>query len=242
MLEVTGLYAGYGASEVLHDVSFSVAAGTFCALVGANGAGKSTTMKAVAGTLRPVRGSIRFEGRDITRSSAARIVAGGIALVPEGRHVFGPLTVHENLQMGAFTKLRPPASKTADRAVEQRLAFVLSMFPRLEERFSQLAGTLSGGEQQMLAIGRALMSEPRLLLLDEPSMGLAPLIVQQVFATLTRLQEHGVTVLVSEQNASMTLAHADVGYVIESGEIVLSGSAAELHDNARVREAYLGIC
>ena len=170
--------------EVLHDVSFSVAAGTFCALIGANGAGKSTTMKAIAGTLRPVRGSIRFEDEDITRSSAARIVARGIALVPEGRHVFGPLTVYENLQMGAFTKLRPPAAN-ADRAVEQRLAFVISMFPRLEERFSQLAGTLSGGEQQMLAIGRALMSEPRLLLLDEPSMGLAPLIVQQVFAALT---------------------------------------------------------
>jgi len=242
MLEVTDLYAGYGTSEVLHDLSFSVPAGTFCALIGANGAGKSTTMKAIAGTLRPVRGNVRFEDQDITRSSAARIVAGGIALVPEGRHVFGPLTVHENLQMGAFTKLRPPVSKGSDRAVEKRLAFVLSMFPRLEERFSQLAGTLSGGEQQMLAIGRALMSEPRLLLLDEPSMGLAPLIVQEVFAVLTRLQKHGMTVLVSEQNASMTLAHADVGHVIESGEIVLSGSAAELRDNARVREAYLGIC
>ena len=242
MLEVGGLCAGYGASDVLHDVSLSVAQGSFCALIGANGAGKSTTLRSIAGLLRPVRGSIRFEQRAIEGLAASRIVAGGIALVPEGRHVFAPLTVRENLEMGAFSRLFPRVFARGNPAVAARLDLVLSIFPRLEERLAQLAGTLSGGEQQMLAIGRALMSEPRLLLLDEPSMGLAPVIVEQVFAVLDELRGQGLTLLVSEQNASISLAHADVGYVIESGEIALSGSAAELRDNERVREAYLGIC
>ncbi len=240
MLEVSTLRAGYGASDVLHELAFTVQEGSFCTLIGANGAGKSTTMKAIAGLLRPVQGRVVFEGDAIERLAAAQIVARGIALVPEGRRVFGPLTVRENLQMGAFTKLFPRAS-SAGKRVEDRLEFVLETFPRLRERLVQQAATLSGGEQQMLAIGRALMSEPRLLLLDEPSMGLAPLIVQQVFEVLSLLQRSGLTILVSEQNASVALAHADRGYVIESGRIVMADSAAALRGNDKVREAYLGV-
>jgi branched-chain amino acid transport system ATP-binding protein len=240
MLEVAALQAGYGVSDVLHDLSLTVAQGSFCALIGANGAGKSTTMKAIAGLVRPVRGRIDFEGQAIDQLAAAQIVRRGIALVPEGRRVFGPLTVRENLQMGAFTRLFPRRS-AAGKPAAQSLAFVLDMFPRLSERLEQQAATLSGGEQQMLAIGRALMSEPRLLLLDEPSMGLAPLIVQQVFDVLSRLQAAGLTVLVSEQNASIALAHAQRGYVIEAGRIVMADGAAALRGNDKVREAYLGI-
>ena len=237
MLEVTALSAGYGAADVLHELSFTVARASFVALIGANGAGKSTTMKALAGLLRPLQGKVRFEGDGIERLSAAQIVRRGMALVPEGRRVFGPLSVRENLQMGAFTRLFP----RVQGQIGERLEFVLETFPRLRERLDQAAGTLSGGEQQMLAIGRALMSEPRLLLLDEPSMGLAPVIVEQVFAILSTLQQTGLTVLVSEQNASIALAHADRGYVIESGCIVMADSAAALRGNDKVREAYLGI-
>ena len=240
MLEVAALQAGYGVSDVLHDLSLTVAQGSFCALIGANGAGKSTTMKAIAGLVRPVRGRIVFEGQAIDHLPAAQIVRRGIALVPEGRRVFGPLTVRENLQMGGFTRFFPRRSRT-EKPADASLEFVLDMFPRLRERLEQQAATLSGGEQQMLAIGRALMSEPRLLLLDEPSMGLAPLIVQQVFDVLSRLQGAGLTVLVSEQNASIALAHADRGYVIESGRIVMADGAAALRGNDKVREAYLGI-
>ncbi len=237
MLEMSGLHAGYGASDVLNDVSISIERGSFHALIGANGAGKSTTMKALSGLLRPVRGRITFEGEAISRLPAARIVSKGFALVPEGRRVFGPLSVSDNLQMGAFTALFP--RRKGD--LTDRLEFVLATFPRLKERLHQSAGTLSGGEQQMLAIGRALMSRPRLLALDEPSMGLAPVIVEQVFAALKQLQRDGLTILVSEQNASITLAHADVGHVMESGAIALSGPAAMLRDDDRVREAYLGL-
>ena len=240
MLEVAALQAGYGVSDVLHDLALTVAQGSFCALIGANGAGKSTTMKAIAGLVRPVRGRIVFEGQAIDHLAAAQIVRRGVALVPEGRRVFGPLTVRENLQMGGFTRLFPQRSRTG-KPVDESLEFVLDMFPRLRERLEQQAATLSGGEQQMLAIGRALMSEPRLLLLDEPSMGLAPLIVQQVFDVLSRLQDAGLTVLVSEQNASIALAHADRGYVIEGGRIVMADDAAALRGNDKVREAYLGI-
>lgn len=240
MLEVKSLQAGYGTSNVLHGLSLSVAKGSFCTLIGANGAGKSTTMKAIAGLVRPVQGSIEFEGKPIDHLPAAQIVTRGIALVPEGRRVFGPMSVRENLQMGAFTRLFPRATH-GGREVETRLAFVLDTFPRLKERLTQQAATLSGGEQQMLAIGRALMSTPHMLLLDEPSMGLAPLIVLQVFDVLRQLQKSGLTVLVSEQNASIALAHADHGYVIESGRIVLADTAANLHGNDKVREAYLGI-
>ena len=240
MLDIESLSAGYGASNVLHDLSLKVPRGTFCALIGANGAGKSTTLKAIAGLLRPVRGAIAFDGQRIDHLAAARIVARGIALVPEGRRVFGPLTVRENLQMGAFCRLFPRAAG-AEREVAARLEFVLETFPRLRERLPQQAATLSGGEQQMLAIGRALMSGPRMLVLDEPSMGLAPLIVLQVFEVLRELQRDGLTVLVSEQNANVALAYADHGYVIESGRIVLADSAANLQGDDRVREAYLGI-
>jgi branched-chain amino acid transport system ATP-binding protein len=237
MLKIKGLHAGYGASDVLHDVTFDIGRGAFHALIGANGAGKSTTMKAVSGLLRPVRGSISFEGEDISKLPAARIVARGFALVPEGRRVFGPMTVKDNLEMGAFSQIFPSRKSN----VSERFEFVLDTFPRLKERLSQIAGTLSGGEQQMLAIGRALMSGPRFLALDEPSMGLAPVIVEQVFSTLKKLQKGGLTILVSEQNASITLAHADVGHVMENGVITLSGPAAWLRDNDQVREAYLGL-
>jgi branched-chain amino acid transport system ATP-binding protein len=237
MLEITGLCAGYGGSNVLHEISLAVTQGSFCALIGANGAGKSTTTKAVSGLLRPVRGSIRFAGQEIAKLGASSIVKRGLALVPEGRRVFGPLTVRENLQMGAFTRLFP----RADPGVAAQLALVLATFPWLEGRLDQYAGTLSGGEQQMLAIGRALMSRPRLLILDEPSMGLAPVVVQQVFSVLKQLQRDGLTLLVSEQNANVTLAYADHGYVIESGSIALSGSADQLRGSDHVREAYLGI-
>jgi branched-chain amino acid transport system ATP-binding protein len=240
MLELAMLRAGYGAADVLHEVSFRVPQGSFCALMGANGAGKSTTLKAVAGLVRPVQGRITYEGESIGALSAAQIVGRGIALVPEGRRVFGPLTVRENLQMGAFTRLFA-RRHGEERRVAERLAFVLETFPRLQERLAQEAATLSGGEQQMLAIGRALMSEPRLLLLDEPSMGLAPLVVQQVFEVLRRLQRSGLTLLVSEQNANAALAHADRGCVIESGRIVMDDGAAALRGNDKVREAYLGI-
>lgn len=237
MLEISRLHAGYGRSDVLRDVAMSIDQGSFHALIGANGAGKSTTMKSISGLLRPVRGRIVFQGQDIARLSAARVVAKGFALVPEGRRVFGPMSVSENLQMGAFTALFPRRT----RAVEEQFDFVLSMFPRLKERLPQLAGTLSGGEQQMLAIGRALMSGARFLALDEPSMGLAPVIVEQVFSALKKLQSNGLTILVSEQNANIALAHADVGHVMESGEITLSGPASDLQNNDRVREAYLGM-
>ncbi len=237
MLELRGLCAGYGRVDVLHDLDITVEQGAICALIGANGAGKSTTLRAISGLLRPVRGSIRFDGRDIDRLPASKMASIGIALVPEGRKVFAPLSVRDNLLVGAFTQLFPRRTGRFDR----QLAFVLDLFPRLRERLDQPAGTLSGGEQQMLAIGRALMSQPRLLLLDEPSMGLAPVVVQQVFQVLGELRAAGLTILVSEQNAHVTLAHADVGYVIEGGRIALFDSAQALRDNDRVREAYLGI-
>lgn len=237
MLELRGLCAGYGRADVLHDLDVTVDRGAICALIGANGAGKSTTLRAIAGLLRPVRGSIRFEGREIGQMAASRMAAIGIALVPEGRKVFAPLTVRDNLVVGAFTQLFPRRSGR----FEEQLAFVLELFPRLQERLEQPAGTLSGGEQQMLAIARALMSRPRLLLLDEPSMGLAPLVVYQVFKVLDELRAAGLTILVSEQNAHVTLAHADVGYVIEGGRITLQDSADALRGNDQVREAYLGI-
>ena len=237
MLEVRDLHASYGLGDVLSGVSFEVHERDFSALIGANGAGKSTTMRALSGLLRPVRGTIRFDGRDISRLTADRIVRMGLALVPEGRKVFAPLSVRENLEMGGFTHLFPRRKATFGKHME----FVLDLFPRLQERFDQPAGTLSGGEQQMLAIGRALMSGPRLLLLDEPSMGLAPLIVTQIFNTLKRLNELGTTLFVCEQNTAVTLRKARQAYVLEGGRITLSGTAAELAADDRVREAYLGI-
>ena len=237
MLEVRDLRASYDLGDVLSGLSLTVPQGSFCALIGANGAGKSTTMRALSGLLRPVRGHILFDGVDITRLTADRIVRLGLALVPEGRKVFAPLSVRENLEMGAFQHLFPRA-----RAVfAQHFQFVLELFPRLQERLEQPAGTLSGGEQQMLAIGRALMAGPRMLLLDEPSMGLAPLVVTQIFDTLQRLNERGLTLMVCEQNIGVSLRRAHSGYVLEGGRIALSGSAESLANNDRVREAYLGI-
>jgi branched-chain amino acid transport system ATP-binding protein len=231
LLEVDAVEVRYGAIRALKGVSFHVNAGEIVALLGANGAGKTTTQKTVSGMLRPVAGSIRFDGHRIDGTPAHKLVHLGVCHVPEGRHVFPRMSVAENLDMGAF---RFKASDAAD------LERVLSLFPRLRERYSQLAGTLSGGEQQMLAIGRALMGKPRLLLLDEPSMGLAPLIVAQIFEIVREINKSGVTVLLVEQNAAQALSLADRGYVLETGEIVLEGAGRELLADERVRAAYLG--
>ncbi|MGE0796673.1 MAG: ABC transporter ATP-binding protein [Lautropia sp.] len=237
MLEVQGLRAGYGHGEVLSDVTLSVPQGGFHALIGANGAGKTTTMRVLSGLMRPLAGRVVFDGRDLTGLRADRIVRFGLALVPEGRKVFAPLSVRENLEMGAFALLFPRRRA----GVEENLAMVLELFPRLAERLAQPAGTLSGGEQQMLAIGRALMSSPRMLLLDEPSMGLAPLVITQIFDTLQRLRTLGLTILVCEQNTNVTLKRAEYGYVLEGGRIALADRADVLAANEKVREAYLGI-
>jgi branched-chain amino acid transport system ATP-binding protein len=231
MLEVVDIEVRYGAIKALKGVSFEVHSGEVVALLGANGAGKTTTQKTVSGMLRPSLGEIRYEGRRIDGIPAHELINLGICHVPEGRHVFPRMTVAENLEMGAFRFKRPD---------EALLAHVLELFPRLGERIKQQAGTLSGGEQQMLAIGRALMGKPRLLLLDEPSMGLAPLIVKQIFGIVSEINREGVTVLLVEQNAAQALALADRGYVLETGEIVLSGTGSELLADDRVRAAYLG--
>jgi branched-chain amino acid transport system ATP-binding protein len=234
-LSVTGLHAGYGRVEVLHGVDITLAPGEMVTVVGANGAGKSTLLKAIAGLVPARTGSIALEGFDITRTRAERRVTAGMALVPEGRRLFGPLTVAENLELGAYTRRR---AGTAGLAGTRKR--VNGLFPVLAERVDQPAATLSGGEQQMLAIGRALMSEPRVLLLDEPSLGLAPLVVKEIFAALDRLRADGVTVLLVEQDARLALAHADRGYVMRTGEVVLSGTAADLLADEDVRLIYLG--
>ena len=233
LLEVRGLQAGYGEVQVLWGLSLAAARGRLTTLVGANGAGKTTMLRAVVGTLAPWSGRVLFKGEDVTRLPAHAKAARGLVLVPEGRQLFSTMTVDENLEMGAFT--RRGADGYADR-----LERVFTLFPRLKERIGQVAGTLSGGEQQMLAIGRALMASPRLLLLDEPSMGLAPVLVEQIFATITDINRQGMTILLVEQNAAMALEIAHRGYVLETGTIVLTGSAAELGENADVRRAYLG--
>ena len=231
MLEVNDIEVRYGAIRALKGVSFEVRVNEIVALLGANGAGKTTTQKTVSGMLRPSLGSIVYEGQRIDGIPAHQLINLGICHVPEGRHVFPRMTVLENLEMGAFR------FKTVDQADMTR---VFDLFPRLKERIKQYAGTLSGGEQQMLAIGRALMGKPRLLLLDEPSMGLAPLIVAQIFDIIRQVNQQGVTVLVVEQNAAQALALANRGYVLETGEIVLSGTGAGLLADDRVRAAYLG--
>ncbi|MET4576641.1 ABC transporter ATP-binding protein [Ottowia thiooxydans] len=236
MLEIRDLHASYGHGDVLHGLNLSIETGSVTALLGANGAGKSTVMRAISGLMKPTRGEIRYEGQDISGMGAERVVRRGLALVPEGRKVFAPLSVAENLEMGAFQYL---IKRDATRYHTQ-LEFVLELFPKLKERLPQTAGTLSGGEQQMLAIGRALMSAPKMLLLDEPSMGLAPLVVKQIFETLSELSGKGMTIFICEQNSEVTLRHANYGYVIESGRLVLSGNAKELLADARVKEAYLG--
>ena len=232
LLEVSDLRVNYGQIEALKGVSMAVSKGEIVAILGANGAGKTTLMRTLSGLITPRGGSIRFDGADIVRIGADRIVRRGIAQSPEGRHVFGTLTVAENLRLGAFT--RPKAELAPGEA------FVYAMFPRLAERRAQFAGTLSGGEQQMLAIGRALMAKPRLLLLDEPSLGLAPIIVQGIFRVLREIATTGVTILLVEQNARMALRLAHRGYVLEVGRIVLEDQAARLLAAPEVQAAYLG--
>ncbi|HEY8532450.1 MAG TPA: ABC transporter ATP-binding protein [Micromonospora sp.] len=234
LLEVENVSLHYGRIQALHGISLSVAAGEVVTLIGANGAGKTTTMRAISG-LRPVSaGRILFDGEDITRLRADLRVRRGLCLVPEGRGIFPGLTVLENLDMGAYTR--------RDRkAVAADLARVFDLFPRLAERRKQLGGTLSGGEQQMLAVGRALMSRPKLLLLDEPSMGLAPMLIQQIFSIITEINKQGTTVLLVEQNAQQALSRADRAYVLETGRIVRSGTGQELLRDPAVKEAYLGV-
>jgi branched-chain amino acid transport system ATP-binding protein len=231
MLEVTELSAGYLGEDVVHNVSFAVAEGEAVAVIGSNGAGKTTVFRAVCGLQRPSRGSVQFDGRPITRRRAHDIARRGLAYVPAERHLFPDMTVAENLDLGAFPR-RPGA---------ERQALVLELFPRLAERRRQRAGTLSGGEQQMLAVGRALMSEPRLLLLDEPTTGLAPTVAAAAYAALTALREQGLTIVVAEQQVPLAFGFADRGYVLESGRIQLGGSVAELEGNSEVQRAYLGV-
>ena len=233
LLEVRGLSAHYGRIQALHGVELQVREGELVCLVGANGAGKTTLLRTISGVHAASAGELTFRGRDITRMRPAARVRLGIAQVPEGRQMFGPMSVEDNLQLGAFTRPREEARATLEE--------VYALFPRLRERRDQAAGTLSGGEQQMLAIGRALMSRPKLLLLDEPSMGLAPRIVEQIFATIRALRERGVTMLLVEQNAFSALEIADRGYVLESGRIVLEGESQTLLADPRVQEAYLGL-
>jgi branched-chain amino acid transport system ATP-binding protein len=237
MLEVETLSAGYGHVSVLHKISLRVEQGQSVCLIGANGAGKTTLLRCLAGLLRPSSGRILVEGNDITHRSASTRLDFGVTLVPEGRRVFAPMTVRENLEMGAFRRLWP----RRDRLVPADMDMVFDMFPRLGERQSQLAGLLSGGEQQMLAIGRALMSRPRLLLLDEPSMGLAPRVVQDIFATVRKLNQQGISILLAEQNANMALQSAAWGYVIAEGEIVREAESTTLARDPIVRTAYLGL-
>ncbi|MBO9369625.1 MAG: ABC transporter ATP-binding protein [Chloroflexi bacterium] len=233
LLEVEDLHVSYGAIRALHGISFHVEKGEIVTLIGANGAGKSTTLRAISGLLLADQGKIVYDGVDITNLAADRIVQKGIVQVPEGRKIFAPLTVRENLEMGAFTR-------KDRREIEESMEFVFNLFPRLRERAEQLGGTLSGGEQQMLAVARALMAKPRLLLMDEPSMGLAPILVEEIFNIIQRINQEGVTILLVEQNAHMALSVAHRGYVLETGVIQMEGTAAELRDNPRVQEAYLG--
>jgi branched-chain amino acid transport system ATP-binding protein len=233
MLEIDGIHVFYDKIEALKGISLTVEERQIVTLVGANGAGKSTTLRAVSGLLHPRQGAIRFDGRDLAGLGAHEIASTGLVHVPEGRRIFGRLTVAENLEMGAFTR-------RDRRAIGDDREQVMRLFPRLRERLKQVAGTLSGGEQQMLATARALMARPRLLLLDEPSMGLAPMLVEQVFETIETINAQGVTILLVEQNALLALGIADHGYVLESGRIVLSGAGRELLNDERVRRAYLG--
>ncbi len=233
MLEVSGLKVAYGAITAVRGIDFHVEAGEMVALIGANGAGKTTTLKALAGVIAPVAGRVRYNGTDIMGMPSYRLVALGIALVPEGRGVFPRLTIAENIDMGAYSR-RDREGIAVDRD------HVYELFPRLAERRQQTAGTLSGGEQQMLAIGRAIMSRPKLLLLDEPSMGLAPLMVQKIFDTIRAIAATGVTTFLVEQNAKLALELCDRGYVMESGEIILHDRARALLANPQVRRAYLG--
>ena len=233
MLEIKDIEVYYGVIQALKGISFEVNQGEVIALIGANGAGKTTTLQTITGLLQAKKGSISFEGKDITRTPAHNIVKLGIAHVPEGRRVFSNLTVYQNLRMGAYTR--------ADKnEIEESLNLVYERFPRLQERKNQMAGTLSGGEQQMLAMGRALMSKPKLIVMDEPSMGLSPIFVNEIFDIIRKVSAEGTTVLLVEQNAKKALSIADRAYVLETGRIVLSGKAEDLLKDDSVKKAYLG--
>jgi branched-chain amino acid transport system ATP-binding protein len=233
LLDIRDIHAYYGAIHALKGVSLSVGDGEIVTLLGANGAGKSTTLKTISGLLRPREGTIQFDGDDLTRRSATHIVKAGVAQSPEGRRLFGRMTVLENLEMGAF-------QRSDKAAIAEDLARVFDLFPRLAERRSQKAGTLSGGEQQMCAMGRALLARPRLLLLDEPSMGLAPVLVERIFEVIVEINKQGTTVLLVEQNALMALEIAHRGYVLGTGKVALSDTAEALRGNEAVRRTYLG--
>jgi len=233
MLQLSNVNTYYGPSHVLQNVSLEVKKGEIVCLLGANAAGKTTTMKTIFGLVRPRNGSIHFEGQPIERKLTGDIVTSGLALVPEARRIFPRMTVLENLEMGAF-------SRKNKAEVQEDMDHVFQVFPRIKERVKQVAGTMSGGEQQMLAMGRALMSRPRMVCMDEPSMGLSPILVQTVFDTILRIRDEGVTIFLVEQNASMALSLADRGYVLQTGKIVLSDTAPNLLTNDLVRQAYLG--
>ncbi len=233
MLQLTNVDTYYGPSQVLHNVSLEVKSGEIVCLLGANAAGKTTTMKTIFGLVRPRHGTIKFEGERVDRKLPGDIVRSGLVLVPEARRIFPRMTVLENLEMGAFIR-----NNRAE--IKEDLEHVFQIFPRIKERVKQVAGTLSGGEQQMLAMGRALMSSPKMMCMDEPSMGLSPILVETVFNTILRIRNEGVTVFLVEQNASMALSLADRGYVLQTGRIVLSDSAKNLLTNDLVRQAYLG--
>lgn len=233
LLKVTDLKVSYGGIEALKGISFEVPKGQIVTLIGANGAGKSTALRAIMGLVPPKSGGITFDGREIASLDTSRVVAAGIVLVPEGRRVFPNLTVLENLRVGAYLR-------RDQEEIEKSLRYVHERFPRLKERSWQMAGTLSGGEQQMLAVGRALMARPKLLMMDEPSLGLAPLVVRDIFGIIKRLVEEGMTILLIEQNANAALKAAHYGYVMETGRITLDGTGEDLLKNQRVRDAYLG--
>ncbi|HIU10585.1 MAG TPA: ABC transporter ATP-binding protein [Candidatus Avidehalobacter gallistercoris] len=231
MLKIEHLSVNYGGIEAVRDISFEVEDGSIVTLIGANGAGKSTTLRTIAGLLRPKQGSITYNGEELIGKSTNEIVSRGITLVPEGRRVFPDMTVLENLKIGAYLR---------KDNLEADIRWVYDLFPRLEERSWQAAGTLSGGEQQMLAVGRALMSKPKVIMMDEPSLGLAPIIVQGIFEIIKEINRQGVTVLLIEQNANMALHTADFAYVLETGRITMSGSGREMLKDERIKKAYLG--
>lgn len=234
MLKIKDLHVNYGGIKALKGININVPEGKIITLIGANGAGKSTTLRSVTGLIKPASGTIHYNDMDITGKKTLDVVKSGIVLVPEGRKVFANLTVHENLVLGAY-------SNKDKKAVNDDMENVFTLFPRLKERLKQKAGTFSGGEQQMLAVGRALMSKPKLLMMDEPSLGLAPLIVKSIFEIIQNINKLGVTILLIEQNAKAALEIADYGYVMETGNIVLEGTGNDLLNNADVKKAYLGI-
>ncbi len=233
MLDIKDLTVSYGGIKALRGVDIEVPDGKIVTLIGANGAGKSTLLRTISGLVKAEKGSVKFNDKEILGMPINKVCTEGIALVPEGRRVFADLTVNENLKIGAYLR-------KDKKQIERDMNWVYELFPRLKERSWQYAGTLSGGEQQMLAVGRALMSKPKLLMMDEPSLGLAPLIVQQIFSIIKEINKEGVTILLIEQNANMALKTADLAYVIETGDIVLKGSGLELLENESVKEAYLG--